>query len=153
MKTSAIVFSQSSSKPSSKIAMICRVPLRLLRYATMGLLALCVAQAWAGEKPFDEPPQPLMTVPPVHPDELRKKGIGGMVSIQVTVDEKGEATNVMALKSTQVEFEAPAIEAVSKWKFKPATKAGQPVAVNVVIPVKFVVKFTPPPAPPPGNPS
>jgi protein TonB len=94
---------------------------------------------FAQESKFDEPPMPTKTVPPVYPSALKHDGISGMVTMSILVDENGFVQNPVVKKSTRPEFEQPAIDAVSKWKFEPAKKDGKPVAVQVVIPVKFSV--------------
>lgn len=91
-----------------------------------------------GSKAFDEAPTPLRTTAPAYPGDLRSAGINGMVAISVLIDEKGNVTETAISKSTHAGFEKPAIDAVTQWKFKPATKDGQPVAVRVVLPVKFI---------------
>jgi len=110
---------------------LCLCLLALFGLGVSGQLAI------AGEKPYDEPPVPMKTVAPKTPDQLRRDGVSGMVSIMITVDEKGFVQNPTVQKSTNPAFEQPALDAVSQWKFKAAKKDGQPVAVKVVIPVKF----------------
>lgn len=100
---------------------------------------LLAGAAAAQDSKFDEPPMPSKTVAPVYPPELKKDKINGMVTMSIMVDEKGNVANAVVKKSTRPEFEQPAIDAVSKWKFEPAKKDGQPVAVQVVVPVKFSV--------------
>lgn len=97
--------------------------------------SLCSAQ----DTKFDEPPMPTKTVTPNYPTALKHDGISGMVTMSILVDETGCVQNPVVKKSTRPEFEQPAIEAVLKWKFEPAKKDGKPVAVQVVIPVKFSV--------------
>ena len=43
-------------------------------------------------------------------------------------------------KSSNNAFEKPAVEALKKWKFKPAKQDGNPVAIKVSIPIKFVAE-------------
>lgn len=95
--------------------------------------------AFGQDSKFDEPPMPTKTVPPRYPTELKREGVSGMVTMSITVDEKGAVQNPVVKKSSRPEFEQPAIDAVSQWKFEPAKKDGKPVAVQVVIPVKFSV--------------
>ncbi len=103
------------------------------------LLVVLGTGAYAQENKFDEPPMPTKTVPPAYPMELKREGVSGMVTMSITVDEKGNVLNPVVKKSTRPEFEQPAIDAVSKWKFEPAKKDGKPVQVQVVVPVKFSV--------------
>jgi len=76
----------------------------------------------------------------VYPMALKSEGAAGMVTMSITVDEQGNVQNATVKKSSRQEFEQPAIDAVSKWKFEPAKKDGKPVAVQVVVPVKFSMK-------------
>ncbi len=101
-------------------------------------LALCLAGAvHAQDSKFDEPPMPTKTVAPAYPSDLKREGVTGMVTMSITVDEKGNVANPVVKKSTRPEFEQPAIDAILKWKFEPAKKDGKPVSVQVVIPLKF----------------
>jgi periplasmic protein TonB len=53
------------------------------------------------------------------------------------VTEIGEVIGAKVIRSSRKEFEARAIEAVSKWKFHPATKDGKPVKSHMQTPVVF----------------
>jgi protein TonB len=103
------------------------------------LLSLLLAvPAWADSKP--EAPVPVRTVEPVFPEELREKGVSGLVYVKCTVDAQGNVHETSVEKSTNPAFEKPAMEAVQRWKFKPARQDGNPVAIRVSIPIKFVVQ-------------
>ena len=106
-----------------------------LTFAVVGLAVF--AAPVRAESAFDEPPTPVRTQAPRYPDALRRDGITGMVSISVTIDEKGAVTSATVTKSTNSGFDEPALDAVRQWKFKPAKKGGQPVAVTVVLPIRF----------------
>ena len=103
-------------------------------------LTLGPASMLADEKPYDEAPVPTRTAAPAYPYELKREGVAGMVSVSITVDENGNVISPVVKKSTRLEFEKPALDAVAKWKFKPAKKNGQPVAVKVTIPMKFSIE-------------
>ncbi len=109
----------------------------LLKLALATTILLAASALARAESAFDEPPTPVRTLAPAYPEALRREGVSGMVSVAVTVDENGNVTNASVAKSTNADFEKPALQAVSQWKFKPAKKAGQAVAVSVVLPVRF----------------
>jgi len=86
-----------------------------------------------------EPPVPVRTVAPKFPEEMRRNGSAGLVTVSCLIDEKGNVTEPKVVKSTNDAFSEPAVEALKKWKFKPAKKNGEAVAIRVNIPVQFNV--------------
>lgn len=85
-----------------------------------------------------EPPVPVRTVAPDYPEELRRDGVSGVVTVKCIIDEKGNVTEPEVEKSSNGAFDKPALAALKKWKFKPAKQDGAPVSVKVSIPIKFV---------------
>lgn len=86
-----------------------------------------------------EPPVPVRTVAPKYPMQLKRDGVSGVVSVKCTIDEKGNVTEPTIVKTTNEAFSEPAIEALSKWKFKPAKRGGVVVSIKITIPVQFNV--------------
>ena len=97
---------------------------------------LLVVPAFAQSK--SEPPVPVRTVAPDYPDELRRDGVSGVVTVKCTIDEQGNVVEPSIEKSSNGAFEKPALAALKKWKFKPAKQDGAPVPTKVSIPIKFV---------------
>lgn len=85
----------------------------------------------------DVNPVPVKTPPPEYPDSMKRQGVSGVVAVSIVIDEKGAVMSTTVAKSSQSEFEAPALDAVKKWKFKPAQKDGVPVKMKVTIPIRF----------------
>lgn len=84
-----------------------------------------------------EMPLPIRTVSPDYPQEMRAQKVSGLVMIKVQVDEKGDVNEAVVVKSTNNAFDGPALEALKRWKFKPATEDGKAVAIAITVPVKF----------------
>jgi periplasmic protein TonB len=84
-----------------------------------------------------EPPVPVRTVRPVYPLNLQMQGTSGLVTVSVLIDEKGNVTEPKVVKSTNEAFTQPALDALSRWKFKPAKQEGKAVAIRVSIPIQF----------------
>jgi len=84
-----------------------------------------------------EPPVPVRTVAPKFPDDMKRLGTSGLVTVSCMIDEKGNVTEPKVVKASNDAFSEPAVEALSKWKFKPAKKDGAAIAVRVNIPVQF----------------
>lgn len=87
-----------------------------------------------------ENPIPVRTVKPEYPRELRAQGVTGVVMVKCAIDAQGNVTETSVSKSSNEAFDKPAMSAVKKWKFKPARQDGNPVAIQVTIPIKFVVE-------------
>ena len=63
------------------------------------------------------------------------------VSGQVSVDETGKVVSTSIKKSSgNAELDKAAVNAVLKWKFKPAQKAGRNIRATCVVPFNFEVK-------------
>ncbi len=84
-----------------------------------------------------EPPVPVRMVSPEYPNELRSKGVSGLVVLSCVIDDKGAVTKAEVTKSSNAAFNQPAIVAVEKWKFRPAQQDGKPVALVISLPIKF----------------
>jgi TonB family C-terminal domain len=87
-----------------------------------------------------EPPVPVRTVAPDYPRDLREQKVSGVVMVKCTIDEQGNVAETEVAKSSNAGFDKFAVDALKKWKFKPARQDGAPVAMTVTIPIKFVVE-------------
>ena len=75
-------------------------------------------------------PRPISTPVPAPPDSTpTDKQLKVKISFVVAPD--GSVADVKLLKRSTPEFDNYAVNAVSKWKFQPATKDGIPVAVRL----------------------
>ena len=90
----------------------------------------------------------IIQVPPEYPREALERKLDGDVTLEYTIDQRGSVKDVRALRSSDPQFEAPAIAAVSQWKYLPRLAAGQRVEVHRV---NTIIRFSltmPPPAGP-----
>lgn len=89
-------------------------------------------------KDLDQIPRPRgMRADPQYPFEMKRAGIPGEVTLEFVVDQNGDVRDVVVRKSSHREFEAPAIQAVQKWKFTPGKKGGKNVNTRMMIPIAF----------------
>ncbi len=88
---------------------------------------------------LDQTPIPKFQARPQYPFEMRRAGIAGEVVVDFIVDTAGDVQNAYALRSSQREFEAAAVQAVSKWKFKPGRKGGRDVPTHMQVPIVFTL--------------
>jgi TonB family protein len=89
------------------------------------------------------PPQVLHAAEPEFSDYARRNKIGGNVLVYLQVDPKGRPTQIHVIRGVGHGLDEKAMDAVGKYRFKPATKDGQPVTVEMEIMVDFQV-FTGP---------
>lgn len=80
---------------------------------------------------LDQPPVLRVPVQPNYPFEMRRAGISGEVLVEYIVDSNGRVAAVQTIRSSQREFEQPAMQAVSKWQFRPGRKGGRAVNTRV----------------------
>jgi periplasmic protein TonB len=88
---------------------------------------------------LDQVPSPRFQAKPQYPFEMRRAGISGDVLVDFIVDTSGDVRNAFAAHSSQREFEAAAIQAVSKWKFRPGRKNGHAVFTHMQVPIVFTL--------------
>ncbi|MDP2138312.1 MAG: TonB family protein [Candidatus Didemnitutus sp.] len=80
---------------------------------------------------LDQPPVLRVPVQPNYPFEMRRAGISGEVLVEYIVDSNGRVNQAQVVRSTQREFEQPAMQAVLKWQFRPGRKGGRSVNTRV----------------------
>ncbi len=116
--------------------MTTRALLRRLSFLTVSICLFAGVQA----ADFDEQPVPVKAVPPEYPADMKRDSVSGIVMLKLVIDENGDVLEKSVAKSTRAEFEAPALAAIGKWKFKPARKAGEAVRATITLPIKFTVE-------------
>ena len=88
---------------------------------------------------LDQQPQAKYQAKPVYPFEMRRAGVTGEVVVGFIVNVNGDTQDAYSIKSTQREFEAAAIAAVMKWKFRPGKKGGKAVNTRMQVPIVFSI--------------
>lgn len=82
-------------------------------------------------------PVPLLTPEAEFSDEARRAKYQGEVMISLIVDAQGNPQNPRVVRPLGMGLDEKALEAVRKYKFKPAMKQGKPVPVMITIAVNF----------------
>lgn len=82
-------------------------------------------------------PRPIYDPDPDYSEEARKAHWQGTVMLTVVVGPDGKVHDARVARSLGLGLDEKAIEAVRQWKFDPARKNGQAVAVQVNIEVNF----------------
>jgi protein TonB len=92
--------------------------------------------AW--HDPTDELAMPVLThhVNPLVPP-YRRDAVSGTVELKARISDKGVVEDVVVLRSLSRAMDNEAIAAVRQWRYRPATLAGQSVAVWLKVTVSY----------------
>jgi TonB family protein len=82
-------------------------------------------------------PVPIYKPEPEYSEDARKAKYSGTVLLSVVIDEHGLTRDIKVVRPVGLGLDEKAIEAVSRWKFRPAMKGGRAVAVQANIEVNF----------------
>lgn len=99
----------------------------------------------AGLAPIS-PPEAHRKVDPKYIASAASDKIEGKVQLACVIGKDGRVSNIELVRGIDERLDRSAEEAMSKWEFTPATRHGEPVAVDVVVEIPFRLA---PPAPVP----
>ncbi len=83
------------------------------------------------------PPIAIATPEPEYSEEARGKGISGNVVVSLQVDVNGLPTHLKVVRGIGFGLDEMAMEAVSRYRFKPAMRGGKAVPYDMNIEVNF----------------
>jgi TonB family protein len=86
------------------------------------------------------PPTLLNKVEPQYTKKAAKNKIQGMAVLSVVINADGQPQDIRVIRKLDPGLDQKAIEAVRQWTFEPATRNGQPVAVQATVEVNFQLK-------------
>ena len=82
-------------------------------------------------------PAVIHKVDPEYSEEARKAQYSGTVLLSVIVDTQGNPRDIRVIRKLGMGLDEKAVEAVQKWKFRPAMKGATPVNVRATVEVNF----------------
>jgi protein TonB len=82
-------------------------------------------------------PEALRKVDPAYPLELMRGQIEGKVTLYAVIHSDGHVGDVRVLNSVDDRLDGYAQAALSRWRFRPATKAGVAIALEAVVTIPF----------------
>ncbi|MGA8299278.1 MAG: energy transducer TonB [Terriglobales bacterium] len=83
------------------------------------------------------PPRAISAPDPVYSDVARKARYQGTLVLWLVVDHTGTPRDIRIERPLGLGLDENAVDAVSTWKFKPALKDGEPIAVQINVEVTF----------------
>jgi len=82
-------------------------------------------------------PDAIQKSDPGYPIELMRANVQGVVTLYAVIHSDGTVGEIRVLTSPDDRLDALAKSALARWKFRPATKDGQPVALEAVVVIPF----------------
>lgn len=85
------------------------------------------------------PPVKIYSPRPLYTEDARRAGIEGVVILETVVDEEGNVRDVKVLKGLPHGLDQSAIDTVKTWRYEPAVRNGEPVAVYFTFTINFSI--------------
>jgi len=82
-------------------------------------------------------PQRISGTDPQYPPASRSVGLQGEVVIEAVIDTAGSVRDAFAIRSPSDELAVAAVDAITTWRFEPATLDGEAVPVHYFLTVRF----------------
>ena len=82
-------------------------------------------------------PVALYTPEPEFSDEARRQKYQGACEVEIVVDAHGLPQNIHVVRPIGMGLDENAVDAIRKYRFKPAMKDGKPVAAAMTVVVDF----------------
>lgn len=83
------------------------------------------------------PPIKIFDLSPTYTEEGRQNRVQGVVILETIVDANGDVARVNVLKGLPLGLTESAVATAKQWKYRPATRFGEPVAVVMNVTVRF----------------
>jgi len=84
-------------------------------------------------------PEPLRKVDPKYPQELISARVQGEVILYAVIRKDGTVDSIQVVKGVDPQLDQNAMEALAKWKFRPAARNGEPVELETIVRIPFRV--------------
>jgi len=82
-------------------------------------------------------PGPLRKIDPKYPPTLIKERVEGEVVLYAVIRRDGSVDSIQLVRGIDEQLDANAMDALSQWKFRPATKQGTPVELEAIVHIPF----------------
>jgi TonB family protein len=82
-------------------------------------------------------PVPLKKIDPKYPPTLISDHVEGEVVLYAVIRGDGSVDSIQLVRGVDEQLDANAINALSQWKFRPASKQGVPVELEAIVHIPF----------------
>ena len=111
--------------------------------AMIGAAGMLTAQTESAAPPVYKvgsgvkPPRVISSPEPAFSEKARDAGYQGVSTLSLVVGADGRPRDIKVTNPLGMGLDEKAVKAVSRWKFQPATKDGNPVAAQIAVEVDF----------------
>jgi len=88
----------------------------------------------------DKKPRLIKKVDPIYPDEARKAGVEGTVTLEATTDIYGKVEKIKVLKSDDERLSQAAVTALKQWVYEPYIFDTKPQGVEFTVTIRFKLR-------------
>lgn len=124
---------------------------RAVRFGRTSIVALFLfgVPVWAADRAKERtetvydiggdvhPPKLIHVVEPAFDPKSEEAFTSGVVRIQIVVTDEGGVRDPKVVAGLNDRQDKKAVEAVTQWRFRPATRQGEPVSVRATVEVNF----------------
>jgi TonB family protein len=82
-------------------------------------------------------PSPIRKVDPKYPPTLIDEHVEGEVVLYAVIRRDGTVDSIQLVRGIDEQLDANAMNALSQWKFRPATRQGDPVELEAIVHIPF----------------
>jgi TonB family protein len=82
-------------------------------------------------------PAPMRKIDPKYPQDMVKEHVEGEVVLYGVIRPDGSVDSIQVVRKLDPQLDANSVAAFKQWKFEPATKNGQPVALEAIVHIPF----------------
>jgi TonB family protein len=82
-------------------------------------------------------PVAISKVDPAYPADALRDNVEGTVTLYAVIHTNGSVSDIKVLNSVDPRLDEAAVKALSRWRFSPGTKAGDPVELEAVVMIPF----------------
>ena len=82
-------------------------------------------------------PNPIRKVDPKYPPTLINEHVEGEVVLYAVIRRDGSVDSIQLVRGVDEDLDKNAMNALSQWKFRPATRQGEPVELEAIIHIPF----------------
>ncbi len=82
-------------------------------------------------------PVPMRKVDPKYPSAMRNARVEGEVILYAVIRRDGSVDSIQLVHGIETELDHNAMEALSRWRFRPAERQGNPVELEAIVHIPF----------------